>query len=145
MWQSFFSLLVGTPYRGGPWGMFRATEPHWAAPGTPFFVTFPTERARKRVKEWHEGIFMKEWMKALKKTKISFGSYGRLKLKFLCEIYSPLRLQLLFNWFNKVQIYMEPNSSVLYNVFLCDFWSKDLFSGSCSSAHCILVWLPRWG
>ena len=100
-------------WSGGPRGMFWATEPHWAAPGTPFFVTFPTERTRKRVKEWHEGIFMKEWMKALKKTKISFGSYGRLKLKFLCEIYSPLRLQLLFNWFNKVQIYMEPKTAVI--------------------------------
>ena len=66
----------------------------------PFFVTFPTERAQKRVKEWCEDTFMKEWMKALEKTRIlapadirylfSFGSYGRLKLKFLCELFSPL-------------------------------------------------------
>ena len=28
------------------------TEPHWATPGKPFFVTFPTERVRKRPKEW---------------------------------------------------------------------------------------------
>ena len=50
---------------------------------------------------------MKEWMKALEKTRIlapadiqnlfSFGSYGRLKLKFLYELFSPLQLQLLFN------------------------------------------------
>ena len=34
------------------------------------FVTFPNERARKWVKEWREDNFRKEWMKALKKTRI---------------------------------------------------------------------------
>ena len=31
--------------------------------------TFPTERVWKRVKEWHNVIFMKEWMKALEKAR----------------------------------------------------------------------------
>ena len=31
--------------------------------------TFPTERVWKRVKEWHNVIFMKEWMKALEKVR----------------------------------------------------------------------------
>ena len=49
-------------------------------------------------KEWCYHTFVKEWMKALDKTRIlapsdyfyhfSFPRYGRLKSKFLCERYS---------------------------------------------------------
>ena len=68
----------------------------------------------------NDHTFVKEWMKALDKTRIlapsdyfyhfSFPRYGRLKSKFLCERYS----HCIFSScpiFNKDQIYMELNSS----------------------------------
>ena len=51
--------------------------------------------SRKRVKKWGDVTFMKEWVKALDKTRIlapadirfvvSFPRYGRLKLEFVLE------------------------------------------------------------
>ena len=57
-----------------------------------------THIGQKWQKEWCYHTFVKEWMKALDKTRIlapsdyfyhfSFPRYGRLKSKFLCERYS---------------------------------------------------------
>ena len=57
-----------------------------------------THIGQKWQKEWCYHTFVKEWMKALDKTRIlapsdyfyhfSFSRYGRLKSKFLCERYS---------------------------------------------------------
>ena len=58
--------------------------------GTPRKSGFFQERGRKRVKEWGDVTFMKEWVKALDKTRIlapadikfvvSFPRYGHLKI-----------------------------------------------------------------
>ena len=58
--------------------------------GTPRKSGFFQERGRKRVKEWGGVTFMKEWVKALDKTRIlapadikfvvSFPRYGHLKI-----------------------------------------------------------------
>ena len=65
----------------GPGGIFwpkTLSDTHLEHPKK---VPFLTERGRKRVKEWRYTTFMKEWMKALNKTRIL--SPTELKLLFL--------------------------------------------------------------
>ena len=54
------------PLSSGRWGHRAALSSTWNT----LFFTFPTERAQKRVIEWCEDTFMKEWMKALKKMRM---------------------------------------------------------------------------
>ena len=100
--QISFLLLVGRS-QGHVLG-------HRATPGTPFLVTFPTERARQRVKEWRDDIFMKEWMKALEKTILApadiqyiFSFEIPVRANFIIIITAPVQ--------SRYTIYMEPNSN----------------------------------
>ena len=75
------------------------------------------------MKEWGEVTFMKEWVKALDKTRIlaptdlknlvSFPRYGRLKLELLCEEISHVK----FGLCNKYRIYKGLNTS---DTSICD-------------------------
>ena len=75
----------------GPRGMFWTKVAQFGPPGTPQKSAFFQERGRKRMKEWHQVTFTKEWMNALDDTRIlapahlqnlvSFPRYGRLKKK----------------------------------------------------------------
>ena len=72
-----------------PRGMFWTKMAQNGPPGTPRKRALFPERGRKRMKEWGKVTFMKEWVKALDKTRIlapthlqnlvSFPRYGRLK------------------------------------------------------------------
>ena len=53
-----------------PGGMFWAKVAHFGPPGTPRKSAFFYERGRKRMKEWRQVTFMKEWVKALDDTRI---------------------------------------------------------------------------
>ena len=69
---------------------FWAKIAHFGPPLTPPKSALFQERGRKRMKEWDEVTFMKEWVKALDKTRIlapadikfvvSFPRYGHLKI-----------------------------------------------------------------
>ena len=72
--KSYVAVNFFFSWKGGPRGMFWATDPHLEHP---FFVTFPTERAWKMVKEWREDEKFADIRYIF-----SFESYGRLKLKF---------------------------------------------------------------
>ena len=73
-----------------PRGMFWTKMAQNGPPGTPRKRALFLERGRKRMKEWGEVTFMKEWVKALDKTRIlapadikfvvSFPRYGHLKI-----------------------------------------------------------------
>ena len=75
----------------GPRGMFWTKMAQNGPPGTPRKRALFIERGRKRMKEWGEATFMKEWVKALDKTRIlaptdlrylvSFPRYSRLNEK----------------------------------------------------------------
>ena len=75
----------------GPRGMFWTKVAQFGPTGTPRKSAFFQERGRKRMKEWHQVTFTKEWMNALDDTRIlapthlkylvSFPRYGRLKKK----------------------------------------------------------------
>ena len=54
----------------GPGGMFGAKVAHFGPPGTPQKSAFFYERGRKRMKEWRQVTFIKEWVKALDDTRI---------------------------------------------------------------------------
>ena len=64
------------------------------------------KKGRKRMKEWGEVTFMKEWVKALDKTRIlapthlqnlvSFPRYGRLKKKSRYKIFPNSKYIFLF-------------------------------------------------
>ena len=74
----------------GKWSQGHVLDQN-GPPGTPRKRALFQERGRKRMKEWGEVTFMKEWVKALDKTRIlapthlqnlvSFPRYGRLKKK----------------------------------------------------------------
>ena len=53
-----------------PGGIFWAIFRQWQTPGTPRKSGFFQRKGRKRVKEWREVTFMKEWVKALDDTRI---------------------------------------------------------------------------
>ena len=71
--------------------MFWTKVAQFGPPGTPQKSAFFQESGRKRMKEWHQVTFTKEWMNALDDTRIlapthfqnlvSFPRYGRLKKK----------------------------------------------------------------
>ena len=73
-----------------PGGIFWPILWNFVKPGTPRNSGFFQKRGRKRVKEWREVTFMKEWVKALDDTRIlwpadlrqlfSFPRYGHLKI-----------------------------------------------------------------
>ena len=91
----------------GPRGMFWTKWPKMAHLETPRKRALFQERGRKRMKEWGEVTFMKEWVKALDKTRIlapthlqnlvSFPRYGRLKKKFRDKIFPNSKYIFLFN------------------------------------------------
>ena len=97
----FFSIEKGSR------GMFWTEMAHFGPPGTPQKRALFQERGRKRMKEWGEVTFMKEWVKALDKTRIlapthlqnlvSFPRYGRLKKKFRDKIFTNSKYIFLFN------------------------------------------------
>ena len=90
----------------GPRGMFRTIVAHFGPPGTPRKRALFQERGRKRMKEWDKVTFMKEWVKALDKTRIlapthlqnlvSFPRYGRLKKKSRDKIFPNSKYIFLF-------------------------------------------------
>ena len=71
--------------------MFWTKVAQFGPPGTPQKSAFFQESGRKRMKEWHQVTFTKEWMNALDDTRIlapthfqnlvSFPRYSRLKKK----------------------------------------------------------------
>ena len=83
-------IFFGT-IKKGPRGMFWTKVAQFGPPGTPQKSAFFQESGRKRMKEWNQVTFMKEWMNALDDTRIlapthfqnlvSFPRYGRLKKK----------------------------------------------------------------
>ena len=85
----FILLFLFCMLENGPRGMFWTKMAQNGPPGTPRKRTLFQERGRKRMKEWGEVTFMKEWVKALDKTRIlapthlqnlvSFPRYGCLK------------------------------------------------------------------
>ena len=54
----------------GPGGIFFAQMASNVPAGTPQNRGFFYERGRKRMKEWRQVTFMKEWVKALDDTRI---------------------------------------------------------------------------
>ena len=90
----------------GPRGMFWTKMAQNGPPGTPRKRALFQERGRKRMKEWGEVTFMKEWVKALDKTRIlapthlqnlvSFPRYGRLKKKSRDKIFPNSKYIFLF-------------------------------------------------
>ena len=89
-----------------PRGMFWTKMAQNGPPGTPRKRALFQERGRKRMKEWGEVTFMKEWVKALDKTRILapthlqnlvwFPRYGRLKKKCRYKIFPNSKYIFLF-------------------------------------------------
>ena len=66
IWQQIFFISQYKVVLGACFGPQSPSVPY-QGPGTPFFCHFSDW---KRLKEWCEDTFMKEWMKALEKTRI---------------------------------------------------------------------------
>ena len=99
----------------GPGGIFWPIFWQKLAPETPWKSEFFQERGQKRVKEWREVTFMKEWVKALDdmRSPITFfvseirplENFLGSKSNFQCKIYG------VSNWRFHRHILMQLNSS----------------------------------
>ena len=87
----------------GPRGMFWTEMAQNGPPGTPRKRALFLERGRKRMKDWGEVTFMKEWIKTLlvgvilaPTDLVSFPRYGDLNEKFRYKIFPNSKYIFLF-------------------------------------------------
>ena len=112
--------------------MFWTKVAQFGPPGTPQKSAFFQERGRKRMKEWHQVTFTKEWMNALDDTRIlapthfqnlvSFPRYGRLKKKCWYKLICNGTYWLLLTGHFGL-VFIRPSqwsiTAVLHRVLLC--------------------------